>query len=220
VPQFRDPSDHDAMKAPPLQPVEEQMMFWQEHSTAIAQFAQLELGLAQLVSAGVDEGVRKAMHAAFFGIEAFRSKLEFADRFVRIRVEGSGPLTDRWTAVHALCKRSSEGRNKLAHWVVIHHTSAKPGEQVVLVPPSMNPKDKMAAEPDWKTSQTPPSYALGVRRLVEIRYGFFDATIQLRRFLAEASGSPDPFPSYTTRAQAPTLAKLIESFRHLRHPPL
>ena len=72
-----------------LHPVEKHLLFFQEHSLAITQWAMLEQALGRLVAAGFpDRETSQAIFNAFFGIGSFRSKLEFADRYLQLRLVG------------------------------------------------------------------------------------------------------------------------------------
>lgn len=202
------------MKAAPLLPIEEQMMFWQEHSSSVTQFAQLEQALAALVaSAFARERIsRKALREAFFGIEAFRSKLEFADRYVHALADGVPGLLGKWEPVRRKCESASQARNMLAHWLVIHVPNEKPGRRTVLVPPALRPSQKQAGLEDWQASGKLPSIALGVRQLFEIRLGIFEAMVMVERFHAAAAGRPDPFDGFPP-IKAPTLRAMTTAFR-------
>lgn len=199
---------------PPLAPSEEQQMFYQEHSLGITQFAGLEGALATLVAAGVDTASSAAIRTAFFGIESFRSKLEFADRYIQLRLQGEAGLLENWASTRLGCQAANMGRNKLAHWRQITYMEGLPGRRVVLIPPLLNPSSKLHLEDTDAQKGTPPRYAIGVRQLVEIRYSIFAALVQVDRFRAAAAQQDDPFHGMVL-SKPPTLAHLVKEHRSI-----
>ena len=64
-----------------LNGIEERLIFQQAHLIAVSEWTHVELSLGRLVAHGAPAEYANAIFNAFFGIESFRAKLEFADRF-------------------------------------------------------------------------------------------------------------------------------------------
>ncbi len=199
-------------KAPPLTPNEEQLMFYQEHSLCITQFAGLEQELAGIIALGRDRTTATALQTAFFGIESFRSKLEFVDRFVQeLAVENRAQL-DLWRDCHETTKQAQERRNKLAHWSLVVYADDIPGRRVVLVPPPLNPSHKFRKLPQKERAGTAPAYAVGVRQLTEIRLYIAHAYMKLLNFQLRALEAKNVTFDVSLK-EAPMLAEMTDTFR-------
>ncbi len=199
---------------PPLSINEEQLVFGFEHSLTITQFAALEQILGDLVAAGADARSRNAVRTAFFGIESFRTKLEFADRYVQLLVKDSPDLLERWRIVLKACNKANIGRNHVVHYTKIVHTQEKAGRRVVLVPHPTNPSRRRATATTPEQPGAAPDDSIGVRQLVEIRYTIFAAYMAVHSFRAVASGAADIFATVKP-PQAPTLAVITTNYRQL-----
>jgi hypothetical protein len=117
---------------PPITSAEEQLLFHQQHSIAITQFAILEQLLADLVASGAGLRAHNGVRAAFLCIESFRGKLEFADRLVQRRVESESRLLEEWQRISSACGAVNTDRNRLVHWGLITYTGGVPGRRIVL----------------------------------------------------------------------------------------
>lgn len=173
---------------------EERLMFHREHSVAITQWTHIEQSLATLAAAGVPLGNASAGIAnAFFGIESFRSKLEFVDRFIQRLLLGRSALLSEWAAIKGRLETSAAARNKLAHWRLVSYAEAKPSRRYVLEPPGLNPSSKLAAAAAKAKGKSPPTTSLGVLEVVRIRHGIFVGHIEIQNFHARAAGQAEPF---------------------------
>ena len=61
---------------------DEQAMFHLHHSCAFVQFAALEQQLANMVTIWAYPPFSGTLYNSFYGIDTFRSKLEYIDRFM------------------------------------------------------------------------------------------------------------------------------------------
>ena len=109
-----------------LSVTEETLMFAHERSTAIEMFVHIEQMLAALMSAGVDLQAATALGSAFFGIESFRGKLEFADRFVQHKVQHQPELLALWEGARKACQAANAGRIKVVHYGQTHYVGGRP----------------------------------------------------------------------------------------------
>lgn len=154
---------------PPLSVWEEEQIFYREHSKAITAFAYLEQELSLLCSIGVDETAGTLSRVAFFGIESFRSKLEFCARYTEQRLKGDVGGLGEWARLHRACVRASKERNKLAHWIVrVYPNGRQAGERVALI----DPRDHVVrmVGPDERPlneMRNPPHESMTIRKVVE-----------------------------------------------------
>ena len=201
------------MRQQPITVAEEQAMFYREHSLAIIGFAQVEEWLTILLGMCQGTAPTTALQTAFVGIDSFRAKLEFADRFVRIRKADNENHLAAWTRIHGYCEDANRGRNKLAHWRHrIYAPGGRPGMRAVLAPPTLNPKDAKVADSETSREGHAPKIALGVRQVAEIHGAISRASHSLTAFVFVAAGTtPLELPSYVVRV--PTLAKMTERYR-------
>ena len=196
----------------PLSISEEQLLFAQEHSAAITQFVNLEQILGDLVAAGIDKTSSRAVRTAFFGIESFRAKLEFTDRYIQLRVSDSPELLALWANVLRACNTANTGRNQVVHYSKITYVQGEPGRRIVLVPPPANPSRRK--EPlDAPREGEAPQNGIGVRRLVEIRYTIFAAFMRVSSYRDVASDMKDSLAG-VPEPKAPTLKEMTANFRH------
>ena len=177
------------MKTVKITAEEEQFCFQLEHANAIQHWANVEQALASLVSDHWPRASRAGLYVAFYGIDSFRSKLEFADRLLHAMINGDGKLWDEWSTLRKKVEKLSAKRNKLAHWTRATYDREKPGRRVVLEMPVRSPRAKEVAPKGLLGGA--PDDALGVRELVEMRFQFFGVTGELWNFQEHLAGNPD-----------------------------
>lgn len=165
---------------------EEQFCFQLEHANAIQHWANVEEALASLVSDHWPKVSRAGLYVAFYGIDSFRSKLEFADRLLHAMINGDEKLWDEWSKLRKKVDKLSAKRNKLAHWTKATYEREKAGRRVVLEMPVRSPRAPRQAP----EALSAPIDALGVRELVEIRFQFFGVTGELWNFQEHLVGNP------------------------------
>lgn len=94
---------------------------------------------------------------AMYGIESFRAKLEFAERFTRVYVEDKPGMLKRWEGVPKVLVNANRWRNQVVHQSKRVFPRAAPGRRVVLVQVVENAT----------TSEPSPEHAIGIRKLVK-----------------------------------------------------
>jgi hypothetical protein len=193
---------------------EEQLLFHFQHSLGMTQFAYLEEHLAALVTAEVAGAPGAALHIAFFGIENFRSKLEFADRTMEVRLKERKELLHEWKQLHAGHLAVSAKRNKFAHWSAMHYPSAKAGRRLVLLPHPLKPSDKNNVSLKESHAGSPPSIGLGFMALKDARIEAFDLSMRMLRFYAKITNGQDPVPTYRGPPEMDA-ASVVQSFRDM-----
>ncbi len=196
---------------------EEELIFRMEHSQAILDFASLEEALGRVLltsSQTLDDGI--AVKTGFVGIQTFRAKLEFADRYLRIRYKDAATI-ERWEATRVACENAAGGRNSLAHWPMVIYPDSKPGMRTVLAPPLRNPRKLPQGHEDRflrssRADGPAPPESIGIRRVNEIRAVARFAFVELYRFEASANGMPDPLENLSHYKTA-TLATIVAWYR-------
>ncbi len=192
---------------------DEQQMFHIQHSRAFVAFASLEQQLAGLLTLWADEKTAEALFNAFYGIESFRSKLEFVDRFMLNHLSGNEPGKASWKAALAACQKSADGRNKLAHWHLHGYADEKPGRRFVLIPPSINPSDKLTLDGNHLAQGKAPGYALTIYGIATMAMQMTDAFVLLLNARYAAFGLPIPFPGMQIPSGVPTFEVLVAQYR-------
>src|SRR4051812_19555884 len=132
-------------ETPPLTLGEEQRMFAIEHSLAIIVFAELEEQVCMFVASQTEKSRNEAMKTAMYGIESFRAKLEFVDRFTRVSLHEQPEMIERWQKVEKALRKANSQRNKLVHQSKRVFPKSIPGRRVVLIPPALSPASEDAA---------------------------------------------------------------------------
>lgn len=168
------------------------------------------------MAAGIpDRESSSAFFNAFFGIESFRGKLEFADRYLQKRLaDGPSELLSEWRSLEGRLDTASKARNKLAHWSLIGYSDGKPGKRYVLHPPAVkasNNWSKEIAKADGKV----PTFALGIVDLAKWRMTFFTLVVALESIRARAANVAEPHHLNVVEFPAPRLEELRTQFRTL-----
>jgi hypothetical protein len=170
---------------------EELYAFHFELGRALLAWAEVEYALADTVMCTAKDGTTAhLLGIGFWAIENLRSKLQYADAVLQVRLKNDAPLSARWTALHERIAAKSRMRNALVHGRAIRRQAAKPSERIELVNPA--------------TMNDPPE-ALGIRELVQRGAEFHAVLNSLRNFhhalrelkepLPEPSSQPIPRPS-------------------------
>lgn len=177
-------------------------MFAIEHSMAIIVFAELEEQLCNFVAFQVGKSSSRGMKTAMYGIESFRAKLEFADRFTRVNVELKPGMLERWEQVFKALAVANKWRNQVVHQSKRVFAKSEPGRRVVLLP----------VIEAASTAEPAPRTAIGIRKLVEIRLLASEARNKLGGvwgLLAKGSNVYEGHPPL----QAPTLEEMVSEYR-------
>lgn len=200
-----------------ISPKEEQVLFHYELGKSIAQWASVEHSLGYLAAACFPQSSYSVAIAGYFGIENFRSKLEFADRMVQQVTEGRPELLQRWDALAVRIKSGSELRNKLAHWSFTNYPEGPVGRRValtkwieVLQGDSLLPKHERKRQ---GPALAPPE-AICALQLGEAQVQFRELWITLENFRHLLVGHPTPFEEdFEQGLSRPTFAVLDTHFR-------
>lgn len=186
----------------PLTLGEEQRMFAIEHSMAIIVFAELEEQLCNFVAFQARKSSSPGMKTAMYGIESFRAKLEFADRFTRAYVEGKPGMSERWENVAKALQTANKWRNQLVHQSKRVFPRSDPGRRVVLLSPITNAP----------TTGPSPEAAIGVRKLVEARLLASEARNRLGGIWGLLQNGRDVYDGHPP-LRPPRLADMISEYR-------
>jgi hypothetical protein len=174
-------------------PDEERIAFYYELGLAISAWAGVEMKLCEMCYAFVkDRRESSALFFGFFGIENFRSKVEFAQRLLTAAYHGDANA-QRIPRVFEKLKQSSAKRNKLVHRRTWYYVLGKPGRRYVLEdwPKGFEPPPRNAKAGDIVK---PPSNAFGVREIIAIRLEFLALHAALERLNASLLRVPTPLP--------------------------
>lgn len=184
-------------KVRPLSATEEDLMFHYNHSQGIFFFSLVERQLATVVSGWTGESEAGILFNAFYGIDTFRGKLEFADRYMQHRLgAGDKEAVKPWKRAYELCQKAADNRNKLAHWYSARFPNEKKGMRVVLVPPSFGPSTTFALDKRAEQPGMAPGYSLGVLGLLQIQSSAMKAFYALVAMQAIMKGNGDSFPMF------------------------
>ena len=189
---------------------QERAIFRQELGHALNEWAEVENSIryAVLTIASTEEQ-RRALSVGYFAIEAFRSKLAFANSTLARNFAGTA-LADEWEELHKRANAASGKRNKLAHRTAKEYEEAKAGRRVLLVP-WRYPKPKKKT-----TSPKPPDDSLGLRAVVECRLEFTALSAAILNWAFRASGKAEPFEKDVEKAgRVPSVAALLKQARTL-----
>ena len=113
---------------------EERWMFHFLHSLSVTSWSAVELVLARLVLRGAPSDFANSLFPAFIGLESFRSKIDFADRYVRAKAAEDAALVKEWSAIYEIVCTCSQERNLLAHWGLVVYEPGEIGERIALLP--------------------------------------------------------------------------------------
>lgn len=181
---------------------EEQRMFAIEHSMAIIVFAELEEQLCNFVAFQAGKSRSRGMKTAMYGIESFRAKLQFAERFTRVFVEDKPGMLERWEKVSKALLNANKWRNQVVHQSKRVFPQSDPGKRVVLVQVVEN---ATTAEPS-------PELAIGLRKLVEIRLLASEARNKLGSIWGLLANGRDVYEGHAS-LKAPKLEEMVAEYR-------
>lgn len=156
-----------------------------------------------------DVNERNALFFGFFGIENFRSKLEFAQRMLTAAYRQNASVKEI-PQVFDRVKKSSFKRNKLVHRRSFYYALGKPGRRYVL---EEWPKAYETPAERRRALMSPPSKAFGVRDISAIRLEFVAVYASLERLKAKLLGTPTRLQECDEQPKRPlgiqTLARQI-----------
>lgn len=188
-------------------------MFAIEHSLAITVFAELEDQMCMFVAFQAGKASGAAMKSAMYGIESFRAKLEFVNRFTRIFLDGKPDMIDRWEKVHSALGKANSWRNQIVHQSKRVFPKSTPGRRVVLVSPVVRPSSGHAAKVKAVTTGEPaPDDAIGVRNIVEARLLASEARNRLGSVWGLMQKGRDVYEGHPP-LKAPKLEELVKEYR-------
>lgn len=203
----------------PFSIVEEQFCFYEQYATALTQWASLELQLGQMVASVSGDGQSTALFNAFFGVEDFRSKLEFADRYVQVLGQTRKELVSHWSVTKKQLQPLSETRNKLAHWQATVYSDGVLGRRQVLVPPSLKLSKRKASDDELRAKGQPLHAAIGILDLAKFRSKTLIAMLRIGalRYLGEGVNSDyNTMDAMSRQVDEPFLDQIIIDFRAMR----
>jgi len=194
---------------------EEQLMLYHEHSKAIFQFTLLEGLLASLVTNWAEDEQGKILFNSFYGIENFRSKLEFLDRFMLNHIGDNAEHKKAWKFALDKCKAVAQERNKLAHWYMAFYSDERPGRRIVMIPPAFNPGDSFSLDNTKAEEGKLPGYALTIHGIAGITNKITDAWMYVFRAKNLVLGVEDTTDGMVLPNVTHKFEVLLKSFRYL-----
>jgi hypothetical protein len=195
---------------------EEYLLFHYELGSTIGLWASVEHALAALATACVHPIEYNTVSSGFFGIENFRSKLEFVNRMVRSAAAERQEVLDEWDKLNARMKEGSSARNQIVHRTISIYENAPEGRRYALIEfPTFNKESSVAIiTGSSKKPIAPASDAICLHQLSENQGRFYGLYHSLVNFRDVLQGQPKSLPeSYEQGYAALSLRVLDTRFR-------
>ena len=181
---------------------EERVVFLHTLGAALAEWAEVEGMLLQMVKSGFGENGSKIVGVGFVSIVGFNSKLKFADEAIvrSLLLHGREDAKEAWTTLAKRLQKQSEMRNELAHFQKGEFPNAVEGRRIALCP--------------WKYSKSwvkdaPTEDCHCVVEIVKARLEFEALRISISNYLARLRGQPEPFPKSREQADSPPTVRQL-----------
>ena len=206
-----------------MQLAEEEVAFFYHLGTAMQQWAYLERILQGLACACVSPIDRPSIATAFWGIENFRSKLQFTSALVSVKFGNTPQIAEDWAALEARIKSASAKRNAIAHGVsnlVPHEVPGRRWGLVPWIPPAEpEPKRKSKAPSPKAKKAKQPSYAFCMLNLELARGEFHAVMTAIVNFHEALRGRPAPFAKALELSPDPTAPRVLIDRMRAKFPP-
>ena len=178
-----------------MTPNEEQLCFYFQIGSAITQWAHIEFGLFDVVSAAFEDPKESPLASAFYSVENFRSKLQLVEQVVALKFRTT-PHFDDWIILHGKLESAAKARNKLAHYWVLIYPNDKPGLRMTLMPQLGN----VRKTPPKKKPKKPPG-ALHVKDIAQLSRRFSLLSNALHNYASRLRGQEriPPLPEQEPR---------------------
>jgi hypothetical protein len=170
---------------------EESVAFYYAIGSTIAQWSDVESGLAHIVARSLDSNASSAAIAGFYSIENFRSKLAFARRTFEISLPDN-PNKNEWLSLSAEAERLSTSRNVLAHGRVIVWMENTIGRRYVIMP-----RFAIAAK-NAPSPNKPPNGSMALKDIHQIRLRCVMLSNKLINLYHKLGDAEPPFPAELT----------------------
>lgn len=203
--------------------VEEEVAFFYHVGSAMQQWAYLERKLQSLACACVSPIDRPSIATAFWGIENFRSKLQFTTALVLGKLGKTIQIEEDWAVLDARIRSASSKRNAIAHGVTNLVADEVPGRRWGLIPwilpsePDPKRKPRMPSSKARKAKQ--PSYAICMTNLELARGEFHAVMTALVNFEEALRGRPAPFARALEQSPDPTAPEVLVERIRAKFPP-
>lgn len=174
---------------------EERVAFHWELGLTLAQWAQVEGALLELVTLCFAPAERPHLGLGFVQLDAFRAKRAFADGVLERRLRGT-ILAPEWAKLADRMGDQSQTRNALVHQTVVEFPASKPGKRIASCPWEY-PKgwDKLAPHGDCTCFMA----------VVKARLEFAALTRSLERFFDRCSGQQERHSQSAQQAENPPM---------------
>lgn len=192
---------------------EEQVAFYVELGTAITQWAHIERQLCEVATLCMSD--RKGLYhpdlyAAFFSIENFRSKTQYADTIVTRYLTAGSALHQQWMVLLDRMRTLSAERNKLAHRPLVVYPHFPEGRRFALE------ERETVPAPKPKIAQKYPPGALFIRDVVQCRLRFFALSAALSNFVDRLFDRPEQRSKDAEQPRSPpTTAQIVRQTREV-----
>jgi len=121
-----------------MTPEEECRAFYAALGEAITEWTHVEDGLYMVLERCLRPADHRAIAAAFYALDAFRSKLAMVDAVVWHCLADSPRLPD-WQRLHKAIDKRTKKRNELAHHQVLFNPKLPEGRRYRLIPSLIDP---------------------------------------------------------------------------------
>lgn len=193
---------------------EEHGMFHYELGNCITYWAFVEQSLCNLAAGCVGAGDYNTIVNGFYGIENFRSKLQFVDRMVQSAVSDRPELLRAWTLLDKRITQASVVRNQLVHRTIGIYDKAPVGKRYALVPHLELHRAVVIFPLVRMMESKPPAEAMFLRQLAAAQSRFFGVQVSIANFKDSMAGDAKFFPESLERGLAiPDLRSLRSRFR-------
>lgn len=181
---------------------EEQVLFFFYHAVALQAWSMVEHAVARLAASSVEGATAAKLFSAYYGIDSFRSKLEFTARMIASDLDGNTKLKDEWKLLRTAIESASSLRNKLAHWHAVPQPSGGPGSVWHLLRPTLSPRiAKMTNQPTIKLMD-----------LVRAQIQFRRLQVETENFNSHCRGQGDYMPLDSGSFVVPNLEQIRNQF--------
>jgi hypothetical protein len=185
---------------------EERIAFYFEVGLATTQWASVEMALSAVVVELFKPEDAVSAVVGFRAIENFRSKLEYVDALIRVKVRDSTRLSE-WDSLSDRCQQAAKKRNRVAHnWVLNSPSEERAGRRIMLLPlrPAKNSDSPHGAKYPG---------AIYLRDIASYRLEFAALMAAIENFVDRLGGRPERFPK--AQEQPPNPPKIHELRRQI-----
>jgi hypothetical protein len=121
-----------------MTPEEEKLLFYAAIGESITEWTHVEDHLYMVLQRCLQPADHELVAAAFYAVDAFKTKLAIVDAVATRFFAGSGHLAD-WGKLKLAIEKRIRKRNELAHYQVEYNPASPEGRRYKLIPPLLDP---------------------------------------------------------------------------------